>query len=95
MDTRTILCFIMVGFFPVSILSVSSTDTILTISHKNTLFSMIPSAVPSEDLSRNEVELKYYIEENLDQPIGVCVNATWQAAIRLTQDEMAAYQDWI
>jgi hypothetical protein len=55
---------------------------------------MIPSAASSDTLTRGEVELKYYIEENLDQAIGVCVNATWQAAIRLTQDEMAAYQDW-
>jgi hypothetical protein len=47
--------------------------------------------------SRDEVELSYYAEENLDQVIGIGGGTppyTWKTAIRLTQDELATYTDW-
>jgi len=47
--------------------------------------------------TRDEIELKYYAEENLDQVIGLSGGTPpyiWQTAIRLTQDEMAPYADW-
>ncbi len=46
---------------------------------------------------RDEVELKYYMEEGLTQVIGIQGGAgpyIWKTAIKLTQDEMAAYTDW-
>jgi hypothetical protein len=44
--------------------------------------------------SRDEIELKYYMEEGLSQVIGINNPVIWKTAIRLTQDEMAAYMDW-
>jgi hypothetical protein len=47
--------------------------------------------------ARDEIELKYYAEENLDQVIGLSGGTPpyiWQTAIRLTQDEMGPYADW-
>jgi hypothetical protein len=44
--------------------------------------------------SSDETELKYYEEEGLSTVIGACNNGVWKTAIRLTQDEMAAYSDW-
>ncbi|HWR27576.1 MAG TPA: hypothetical protein VN377_03955, partial [Candidatus Thermoplasmatota archaeon] len=47
--------------------------------------------------TREEVELKYYMEEGLSQVIGIGGGTgpyVWKTAIRLTQDEMAAYTDW-
>jgi len=46
---------------------------------------------------RDEVELKYYMEEGLSSVIGITGGTgpwVWKSAIRLTQDEMAAYTDW-
>ncbi len=54
----------------------------------------------TSDLSnpvRDEVELKYYAEENLDQVIGLqggTYPTNWKSAIRLTQDELGPYSDW-
>jgi hypothetical protein len=47
--------------------------------------------------ARDEVELKYYMEEGLSTVIGIGGGTPpyiWKTAIRLTQDEMAAYTDW-
>jgi hypothetical protein len=47
--------------------------------------------------ARDQIELKYYAEENLDQVIGISGGTPpyiWQTAIRLTQDEMGPYADW-
>ncbi len=51
---------------------------------------------PDADSSRGEMELKYYLEENLDQVIGFAAPppVIWQSAIRLTQDEIGLYSDW-
>jgi hypothetical protein len=51
----------------------------------------------SSDPKRDEVELKYYAEENLDNVIGLSGGTyptKWKSAIRLTQDELGAYADW-
>jgi hypothetical protein len=47
--------------------------------------------------TRDEVELKYYMPDGLSQSIGIQGGTgpyIWKTAIRLTQDEMAAYTDW-
>jgi hypothetical protein len=47
--------------------------------------------------SRDTAELKYYNEENLSQVIGISGGTgpyIWKTAIRLTQDELAAYAAW-
>lgn len=47
--------------------------------------------------TRDEVELKYYMEEGLSTVIGISGGTPpyiWKSGIRLTQDEMAAYADW-
>ena len=44
--------------------------------------------------TRDEIELKYYMEEGLSTVIGINNPVLWKTAIRLTQDEMAAYTDW-
>jgi hypothetical protein len=97
MENRAFKSFGVVTLFLLSILSVSSTDTtdtILPLSHKNAAFSVVKKMPSSHNISRDETELKYYTQDNLDQVIGACGNATWQEAIRLTQDEMAAYKNW-
>ncbi len=97
MENRTIKSFIVVTILILTILSVSSTDstdTIIPLSHKNAPFSVITKTPSHDNLFRDEQELRYYAEENLDQVIGACANATWKTAIRLTQDEMAPYMNW-
>lgn len=97
MENRTIKSFLIVTLLILTILSVSSTDpidTIMPLSHKNAPFSVIAKKTTHDNLFREESELKYYTEKNLDQVIGACANATWQTAIRLTQDEMAPYMNW-
>jgi hypothetical protein len=47
--------------------------------------------------TRDETELKYYDEAGLSTVIGIQGGTgpyIWKTAIRLTQDEMAAYMDW-
>lgn len=46
--------------------------------------------------SYDEIELKYYNEQNLSTSIGIPagVPVIWQSAIRLTQMEMAPYRNW-
>jgi hypothetical protein len=47
--------------------------------------------------TRDEIELKYYMEEGLSTVIGIGGGTPpyiWKTAIRLTQDEMSAYTDW-
>ena len=47
--------------------------------------------------TRDEIELKYYMEEGLSTVIGIgdgTPQYIWKTAIRLTQDEMSAYTDW-
>ncbi len=93
MDNRTIK-FVQAGvFFIVTILIVSST-TIIASHPPNASFSSTKKMMTLSDSSRDETELKYYIEEDLSTVIGVCGNVHWKSAIRLTQDETAAYSDW-
>ncbi|MBE3120962.1 MAG: hypothetical protein IMZ53_09285 [Thermoplasmata archaeon] len=72
-----------------------STSAIGATPEKAAFISTKKTITPSEP-TRDEMELKYYAEENLDQVIGVTgtMPAIWKTAIRLTQDEMAAYMDW-
>lgn len=47
--------------------------------------------------SRDEIELKYYMEEGLSTVIGIQGGTgpyIWKTAIKLTQDEMAPYMTW-
>jgi len=84
------------AFFIIIALLISS----VAISYPQTkkMYSaMTAKTFPHTDSSRVEIELRYYLEENLDQAIGIPAGPppiTWQTAIRLTQDEMAAYSDW-
>jgi hypothetical protein len=61
-----------------------------TTSWKNTTTQIAP-------LNKSEEEIRYYDPENLINVIGVEdveVPFKWQSAIRLTQDELAAYNEW-
>jgi len=78
----------------VGILVVSSTTVMATFPLKAP-FSAITKTLALSDSSKGETEIKYYIEENLDQVIGVmCHPCIWKSGIRLTQDEMGTYTDW-
>jgi hypothetical protein len=79
--------------FIVAILIVSSVTVMASTSAKAP-FSSMTKMVALSDSSKGETELKYYEEEGLSTVIGVCSNGYWKIAIRLTQDEMAAYMDW-
>ncbi|HWR62975.1 MAG TPA: hypothetical protein VN365_01065 [Candidatus Thermoplasmatota archaeon] len=85
------------AFFIIIALLISS----VAISYPQTkkMYSvMTAKTFPHTDSSRVEIELRYYLEENLDQAIGIPAGPPpiiWQTAIRLTQDELAAYSDWI
>ena len=94
MKNRMIKVVTIIALLILTIISVSSTHTLIPISQQNAPFSLAKKATAPEGCSRNETELKYYIAENLDQVIGVCAEAIWKSAIRLTQDEMGAYMNW-
>jgi hypothetical protein len=83
------------AFFILPISTVSASFTIDLISQKSAPFSSTITPLPSRDSSRGAVELKYYIEENINQV--VCCDTgghSWKTAIRLTPDEMAPYWNW-
>jgi hypothetical protein len=94
MKNRMIKAVIIIALLIVTIISVSSTHTLIPISQQNAPFSLAIKTTAPEGCFRDETELKYYVEENLDQVIGVCAEAIWKSAIRLTQDEMSAYMNW-
>ncbi len=94
MKNRMIKAVTIMALLILTIISVSSTHTLIPISQQNAPFSVAIKTTAPEGCSRNETELKYYIEENLDQVIGVCAESIWKSAIRLTQDEMSAYMNW-
>jgi hypothetical protein len=81
-------------FVILTIITVSSSDTMIPISLRKAPFSLAIQPIPPADLLNDAIELKYYSVENLDYVVGVCANATWKSAIRLTQDEMAAFMNW-
>ncbi|MCU0850024.1 MAG: PKD domain-containing protein [Candidatus Thermoplasmatota archaeon] len=77
--------------------------TILIIPMATTAFASSPQMLPFNSPTKSvayfgdEIELKYYDEENLDQLIGISGDEppyTWKSAIRLTHDEMEPYADW-
>ena len=80
--------------FIVTLLIVSSVTVMASTSAKAP-FSSMTKMVALSDSSKGETELKYYEEEGLSTVIGVCSNACWKSAIRLTQMEMAPYMNWI
>jgi hypothetical protein len=62
------------------------------------IFTNITKKVTTpSDPNRDQVELKYYDENNLDTIIGLSGGTyptKWKSAIRLTQDELGPYSDW-
>jgi len=75
--------------------SIQST-AMVTLPSGRCFSSKTMTRAPDADSSRGETELKYYLEENLDQVIGFAAPppVIWQSAIRLTQDEIGLYSDW-
>jgi hypothetical protein len=73
----------------------TSTAAIIT-NPENIGFASIKQTANVANPTRDQIELKYYAEENLDQVIGLTgtMPAVWKTAIRLTQDEMGPYADW-
>ena len=71
-------------------------STMMAVNQGETLFSATTKMTALSDSSKDETELKYYTKENLDLLIGVpsADDTFWKSAIRLTQDEMAIYEDW-
>jgi hypothetical protein len=93
MENRTIKIAKIGTLFIVVILIISSETVMASTSQKASSSSMTKIGALF-DSSNGETELKYYQEEGLSTVIGVGPNAIWKSAIRLTQDEMAAYTDW-
>lgn len=63
----------------------------------STKFSITTTPTPFSPLNRGEEEIKYYNPDSLSNVIGVEdiePPFKWQSAIRLTQDELAAYDAW-
>ncbi len=71
-------------------------STMMAVNQGETLFSATTKMTALSDSSKDETELKYYKEENLDILMGIpsADDTLWKSAIRLTQEEMAIYKDW-
>jgi hypothetical protein len=93
MENRT-KTFVKVGVVLIVSLLVTSSTTAMSSFLQKEFFSSIKQTIEYNSCSSAETELKYYREEGLSTVIGVCSNGFWKSAIRLTQDEMAAYSDW-
>jgi hypothetical protein len=77
------------------IAGLSSTTTAL--SYEKTGFSCMKTPVSIGNGDRVEEEIKYYNPDALTNVIGIGdapMPFKWQSAIRLTQDELAAYDGW-
>jgi hypothetical protein len=86
------------AIFAFIMLVVGSLSTI-TIADETprTIFSKTTTPTPFSCLNRGEEEIKYYDPDSLVNVIGVEgiePPFKWQSAIRLTQNELAAYDGW-
>ncbi len=88
--------FVRVGVVILVFLLNISSISAMTIPGKNSLFCAKNITMTPTGCSRGETELKYYNEEGLSTVIGIPAGGliVWKSAIRLTQDEMAAYSGW-
>jgi hypothetical protein len=81
----------------IAVLFIGTSAAAITQAPQKLSFASTTQAMTSGSPSRDEVELKYYMEEGLSTVIGIEGGTgpyIWKTAIRLTQDEMAAYTDW-
>ena len=82
----------------IAVLFVGMSTTAIGATPEKATFVSIKKTATLSAPPRDEMELKYYLEENLDQVIGISGGSgapyVWKSAIRLTQMEMAAYMDW-
>jgi hypothetical protein len=81
----------------IAALFVATSAAAITNNPEKIAFASMKKASNLSNPARDQVELKYYAEENLDQVIGLSGGTPpyiWQTAIRLTQDEMGPYSDW-
>jgi hypothetical protein len=86
-----------VSVFLIAAVIIVTSFVVVADSQQKLSFISIKKTMTLSDLSRDEYELKYYAEENLDQLIGLSGDSPpyiWQTAIRLTQDEMVPYMGW-
>ncbi len=84
-----VVLFIAVLFTATSVSAIGNTQGLATFAATPKASTLAPS--------RDTAELKYYFEENLSQVIGISGGTgpyIWKSAIRLTQEEMAAYATW-
>lgn len=81
----------------IAALFIGTSAVAITINPEKIAFASTKKTANLTNPTRDEVELKYYDEANLDQVIGLSGGTPpyiWKSAIRLTQDEMAPYADW-
>jgi hypothetical protein len=80
----------------IAVLFIGTSTAAIAYTPEKIALSSTKKTLDGSSPTRDEIELKYYAEENLDQVIGLSgtMPAVWKTAIRLTQDEMAAYMDW-
>jgi hypothetical protein len=81
-----------------AILMIGSTISLSSATQPHTtMFSSTTTTTISSPQNRGEEEIKYYDPDSLVNVIGVEdiePPFKWQSAIRLTQDELAAYEGW-
>ena len=81
----------------IAVLFVATSATAIGKTPEKTTFTSTKQTATLFGPSRDEVELKYYNEENLTQVIGIQGGTgpyIWKTAIKLTQMEMGTYTDW-
>jgi hypothetical protein len=81
----------------IAVLFVGTSTAAITYNPEKIAFTSTKKTANLFSPTRDEVEIKYYAEENLDTVIGLTGGSyptNWKSAIRLTQDELGAYTDW-
>jgi len=81
----------------IAVLFVATSATAIGKTSEKATFTSTKQTATLSGPSRDEMELKYYMEEGLTQVIGISGGAgpyIWKTAIRLTQMELATYTDW-
>ena len=81
----------------IAVLFIGTSAAAITQAPQKLSFASTTKTATLGPTSRDEVELKYYMEEGLSTVIGIQGGTgpyIWKTAIKLTQDEMAPYADW-
>lgn len=75
----------------------AGTSTATMLAYPHTLVTKMEAKINLYDPSRDQIELKYYDENTLNNVIGIQGGTPpyiWKSAIRLTQTELSPYKTW-